>query len=349
MVHEAAPATPPPTPTLTPATPPPLPACWRRSPTRTGTSLISRTTNSASERMMVIRRRPVHTLHLRCLGRVEVGRRPPRQGQLDVLRRLQPCGALGRERHRRRRHATDRPLRRGRLPAERRAGQGPDHRRRSTTITVMPSPSSIPPARSPEPTTTTTTARSRSFRTSIRRTAISIPTSAAYSSQYPDRNIHTETTYDDAGNAIATTDNAGIITRTYYDTPRAGAVCRQQPRRPGHQRRHAAQRLPSHGAGREPVHQVRLRRRRKPDRRHRSARDDDPHLVRRRQPPRDGRPEPDRGPAAVPNPTEGRCRTRTCAPTRPTTRTGTSSPRPTRRGSSPGRTTTTPTARSTSS
>ncbi|MGH2620385.1 MAG: RHS repeat-associated core domain-containing protein [Anaerolineales bacterium] len=43
------------------------------------------------------------------------------------------------------------------------------------------------------------------------------PNPPAYNPTYPDRNVHTDTAYDDAGNAIATTDNAGIVTRTYYD------------------------------------------------------------------------------------------------------------------------------------
>jgi RHS repeat-associated protein len=38
-----------------------------------------------------------------------------------------------------------------------------------------------------------------------------------YNSAYPDRNVRTETGYDQAGNAIVSTDANGIITRTYYD------------------------------------------------------------------------------------------------------------------------------------
>ena len=39
----------------------------------------------------------------------------------------------------------------------------------------------------------------------------------AYSAQYPDRNVGNETIFDAAGDAIATIDNAGVITRTYFD------------------------------------------------------------------------------------------------------------------------------------
>ena len=44
-----------------------------------------------------------------------------------------------------------------------------------------------------------------------------IDTAPAYDPAYPDRNIHTETRFDANGNAIATIDTHGIITRTYYD------------------------------------------------------------------------------------------------------------------------------------
>ena len=46
---------------------------------------------------------------------------------------------------------------------------------------------------------------------------ISVPTPPAYDDNYPDRNVRTQTFYDAAGNVIATKDNAGHITRTYYD------------------------------------------------------------------------------------------------------------------------------------
>jgi len=39
----------------------------------------------------------------------------------------------------------------------------------------------------------------------------------AWSATYPDRNVRTESTYDAAGNLIATKDNSNVITRTYYD------------------------------------------------------------------------------------------------------------------------------------
>jgi len=48
--------------------------------------------------------------------------------------------------------------------------------------------------------------------------AIEVETPPAYNPAYPDRNVRTTTTYDDQGNPIAVTDNAGIITRIYYDT-----------------------------------------------------------------------------------------------------------------------------------
>ena len=47
--------------------------------------------------------------------------------------------------------------------------------------------------------------------------AISVPTPPAYNPTYPDQNVRTETIYDASGNAIATIDNAGTITRSYYD------------------------------------------------------------------------------------------------------------------------------------
>jgi len=43
------------------------------------------------------------------------------------------------------------------------------------------------------------------------------PNPPAYSPSTPDQNVRTETVYDDNGSPIATIDNAGIITRTYYD------------------------------------------------------------------------------------------------------------------------------------
>ena len=46
---------------------------------------------------------------------------------------------------------------------------------------------------------------------------IEVATPPTYDSQYPDRNIRTETVYDAAGNAIAIIDTLGRITRTYYD------------------------------------------------------------------------------------------------------------------------------------
>ncbi len=48
--------------------------------------------------------------------------------------------------------------------------------------------------------------------------SIENPTPPTYNPAYPDRNVRSETVYDDAGNPIATIDNRGIITRTYYDT-----------------------------------------------------------------------------------------------------------------------------------
>ena len=47
---------------------------------------------------------------------------------------------------------------------------------------------------------------------------IEVATPPSYDSQYPDRNIRTETVYDSAGNAIAMIDTLGRITRTYYDS-----------------------------------------------------------------------------------------------------------------------------------
>lgn len=48
--------------------------------------------------------------------------------------------------------------------------------------------------------------------------AIEVETPPAYNPAYPGRNVRTTTTYDDQGNPIAVTDNAGIITRIYCDT-----------------------------------------------------------------------------------------------------------------------------------
>ncbi|MEW6568268.1 MAG: hypothetical protein AB1449_08915, partial [Chloroflexota bacterium] len=48
--------------------------------------------------------------------------------------------------------------------------------------------------------------------------SIENPTPPTYNPAYPDQNVRSETVYDDAGNPIATIDNRGIITRTYYDT-----------------------------------------------------------------------------------------------------------------------------------
>jgi YD repeat-containing protein len=48
--------------------------------------------------------------------------------------------------------------------------------------------------------------------------AISVETPPTYSPTYPDRNILTDTYYDDAGNAIATVDTLGVVTRTYYNS-----------------------------------------------------------------------------------------------------------------------------------
>ena len=47
--------------------------------------------------------------------------------------------------------------------------------------------------------------------------AIGVSTPPAYDPQYPDRNVWTETVYDEAGNAIASIDALWHITRTYYD------------------------------------------------------------------------------------------------------------------------------------
>lgn len=46
---------------------------------------------------------------------------------------------------------------------------------------------------------------------------IEVATPPVYNPAFPDRNVRTETVYDGQGNAIATIDNAGVITRTYYD------------------------------------------------------------------------------------------------------------------------------------
>ena len=45
---------------------------------------------------------------------------------------------------------------------------------------------------------------------------IDVTTPPAYDPAFPDRNVRTQYVYDNAGNTIATIDNAGIITRTYY-------------------------------------------------------------------------------------------------------------------------------------
>lgn len=47
--------------------------------------------------------------------------------------------------------------------------------------------------------------------------AISVGTPPTYNPAFPDRNVRTQTVYDDAGNAIATIDTHGVITRTYLD------------------------------------------------------------------------------------------------------------------------------------
>jgi RHS repeat-associated protein len=46
---------------------------------------------------------------------------------------------------------------------------------------------------------------------------LGVPNPPAYNPTYPDQNVRTETIYDVRGDAIATVDNAGRITRTYYD------------------------------------------------------------------------------------------------------------------------------------
>ena len=48
--------------------------------------------------------------------------------------------------------------------------------------------------------------------------AIEVETPPAYSSATPDRNIRTETVYDDNGNVIATIDTLDRVTRTYYNS-----------------------------------------------------------------------------------------------------------------------------------
>ncbi len=47
--------------------------------------------------------------------------------------------------------------------------------------------------------------------------AIGVGTPPTYNPAYPERNVRTESVYDDEGNVIAMIDNAGIISRTYYD------------------------------------------------------------------------------------------------------------------------------------
>jgi len=47
---------------------------------------------------------------------------------------------------------------------------------------------------------------------------IEVETPPTYNPDYPDRNARTETVYDTQGNAIAAIDNAGFITRTYFDS-----------------------------------------------------------------------------------------------------------------------------------
>ena len=47
--------------------------------------------------------------------------------------------------------------------------------------------------------------------------AIEVPTPPAYNPACPDQNVRSETAYGGRGDAIAAIDNAGRITRTYYD------------------------------------------------------------------------------------------------------------------------------------
>lgn len=57
--------------------------------------------------------------------------------------------------------------------------------------------------------------------------AITVTTPPTHNPSYPDQNVLTTTTYDAWGDAIATTDNAGVIARTYYDALHRGRFVTQ--------------------------------------------------------------------------------------------------------------------------